>query len=64
LLPPITQAQFTAQRLFDEVCRQQVRTQMVINDALMLCSPAFSAVAANIKTACVSCWAIMLLRLA
>ena len=46
-----TQAQAVAARLYDEVRRQQVRTQMVINDALMLCSPAFGSVAANIKAA-------------
>jgi hypothetical protein len=47
--PP--QAQAVAARLYDEVRRQQVRTQMMINDALMLCSPAFGSVAANIKAA-------------
>ena len=41
-----------AQRLYDDVRRQQVRTQMVINNALMLCSPAFGRTAETIKSAC------------
>ena len=51
VLQSLDQAQAAAARLYDEVRRQQVRTQMVINDALMLCSPAFGSVAANIKAA-------------